>query len=239
MSLTEGDVVRFDYTLWNGKGDALDTSIEETAKELKIHNDKKAYRPLTITVGRRQIIPGLENELLGMEVGKSATFDIPAADAYGVRDASKIKDIPMAQFRKEKVQPQLGMTLNYENQRAIVTRVAGGRVRIDMNHDLAGQDLRYEINMTEQITDRNGKVAAVLDGLFMGGAPFTLTEDTLEMEVPQQALFDQSWAQAKFRVVNELKMAAGEPLVVKLVESYPAMPQMPAPGEDDAAGEEE
>ncbi len=225
MTLTDGDVIRFDYTLWDGQGKPLDTSIEDKAKDLKIHNDGKGYRPLTITVGRNQIIPGLEKELLALDVGTTKTIDVAAADAYGVRDPARIKDIPMAQFRKQKVQPQVGMAINYENQRAVITRVAGGRVRLDMNHDLAGHDLRYEVTITERITDREGKVRAVLENLFMGGSPFTLDGDVLTVDVPQQAMFDQQWSQAKFRVVNELKMAAGEPVQVKLVETYPAMPQ--------------
>ncbi len=221
MSLSDGDVVRFDYTLWSGD-DALDTSIEDKAQELGIHRPDKAYRPLTITLGQRQIIPGLERRLVDAKPGTPTTIDVPAAEAYGARDANKIKDVPMAQFRKQKVQPQVGMQLNYENQRATITRVAGGRVRLDMNHDLAGKDLRYEITVQKVITDRKDKVEAVLEGLFVGGAPFTLSDDTLELEVPDQAKFDREWPMAKFRVVNELKQAAGEPIKVRLVEEYPA-----------------
>ncbi len=231
MALKEGDVIRFDYTLWvSGNETPLDTSDEELAKKTGIHREQKAYQPLTITVGRRQIIPGLESEIVNLKVGETKTIEVAAADAYGARDATKIKDVPMAQFRKQKVQPQPGMEINFENQRAVVTRVAGGRVRLDMNHDLAGKDLRYEVSLKETITEREPKVAAVLQTLFSGGAVFDLTDDTLTLEVPQQALFDQSWTQAKFRVVNELKIAAGEPLVVKLVETYPAMPSAPAEG---------
>ncbi len=221
MSLADGDVVRFDYTLWTGK-EALDTSDEEKAKELGIHREDKAYRPLTITLGQRQIIPGLERRIVDMKEGDAKSIDVPAAEAYGARDAAKIKDVPMAMFRKQKVQPQVGMSLNYEGQRAVVSRVAGGRVRLDMNHDLAGKDLRYEITLRKIIQDRKDKVEAVLEGLFVGGAPFTLTDDTLELEVPDQAKFDREWPMAKFRVVNELKQAAGEPIKVRLVEEYPA-----------------
>ncbi len=236
MALKEGDVIRFDYTLWiAGNDKPLDTSVEETAKKSGIHREQKAYQPLTITVGRRQIIPGLEAKLLGLKVGETKTIDVPAALAYGERDPARIKDIPMAQFRKQKVDPKPGMEINYENQRAVVTRVAGGRVRLDMNHDLAGKDLRYEVTLQETITEREPKVNAVLQTLFSGGAVFELSDDTLTLEVPQQAMFDQNWMQAKFRVVNELKNAAGEPLVVKLVEKYPAMPSAPA----ESAGEEE
>ncbi len=234
MALSEGDVIRFDYTLWVAGNDTpLDTSVEELAKKSGIHRDEKSYQPLTITVGRRQIIPGLESELLDLTIGETKTIDVPAAKAYGDRDPSKIKDVPMAQFRKQKLNPQPGMEVNFENQRAVITRVAGGRVRLDMNHDLAGKDLRYEVTLQETITEREPKVQAVLQTLFSGGAEFELSDDTLTLEVPQQALFDQNWMQAKFRVVNELKNAAGEPLVVKLVEKYPAMPSAPVESSEE------
>ena len=50
-----------------------------------------------------------------------------AAEAYGERDPAKVKDVPMAQFRKQKIQPQVGLELSFQGQRGVVTRV--GRVR--------------------------------------------------------------------------------------------------------------
>lgn len=225
MALKDGDVVRFDYTLWVD-GKMVETSQEEVAKENKIHRDNRRYQPLTITLGAKQIIPGLESHIRSHgQKGKSVTVEIAAPDAYGEREAAKVKDVPMAQFRQQKVQPQVGMTLNYENQRGTITRVAGGRVRVDLNHELAGKPLKYDYTIRDILTDEKAKVEAVLDGLFQKGTyKYTLDADAVALEVPDQAKFDQNWMMAKFRIISDLRLATDKKKAVKLVEVYPVMP---------------
>lgn len=224
MALKDGDVVRFEYTLWVD-GKMVETSQEAVAQENGIHRDGRRYRPLTVTLGASQIIPGLESHIRSHgQVGKPVTVEIAAADAYGEREAAKIKDVPMAQFRRQKVEPQVGMQLTYEGSRGTITRVAGGRVRVDLNHELAGKPLRYEYTIKDVLTDEKAKVEAVLDGLFPPGTyKYTLDEQGVSLEVPDQAKFDQNWLMAKFRIVAELRQATGRGKAVRLVEVYPAM----------------
>ncbi len=224
MSLQEGDVLRFDYTLYiDEEKKPLDTSIEAVANEQGIHNDRKQYKPLTIVLGRKQVIPGLENFLLEHGDAKEPqTVTIAPGDAYGERDPAKVKDVPMAQFRKQKIQPQVGLELNFQGERGVITRVAGGRVRLDMNHDLAGKTLRYDIVPQAVITDATEKVHAVLENLFpVGGYEVDVQDDSIDLTIPDQAKFDQQWAMHKFRVLTDLRGAAGFDKTIRLIETYP------------------
>jgi FKBP-type peptidyl-prolyl cis-trans isomerase 2 len=225
MALKDGDVVRFDYTLWVD-GKMMETSQEEVAKKNGIHREGRRYSPLAITLGSRQIIPGLESHIRSHgQVGKTVQVDIAAVDAYGEREPQKIKDVPMAQFKRQKVEPQVGMQLTYENQRGTITRVAGGRVRVDLNHDLAGKALKYEYTVRDVLTDEKAKVEAVLESLFPKGmVKYELTPEAVSIEIPDQAKFDQNWMMAKFRVVGDLRLATDKKKAVKLVEVYPVMP---------------
>lgn len=237
--LADGNVVRLDYTLWVD-GKMVETSEEDVAKKGGIHKEGRRYLPLTVTLGSRQIIPGLESHIRshGM-VGKPVTVDIAAADAYGERHADKIKDVPMAQFRSQKVSPQVGMTLTYEGERGVITRVAGGRVRVDLNHDLAGKALKYEYTVREVIKDEKAKVDAVMAGLFPPGSyKVHVADDAVTLEVPDQAKFDQNWMMAKFRVVGELRNATDKKKAVKLVEVYPVIPEGDATAGGDEPGHE-
>jgi len=228
MSLQDGDVVRFDYTLWiQGEKTPLETSMEDVAKAQGIHRADKAYRPLTVAIGQRQILPALERHLRDhAEPGKALSVDLPAAEAYGERDPAKIKDVPMAQFRKQKIDPKPGMELNFQGQRGVVTRVAGGRIRVDLNHDLAGKALRYEYTLRAVISDEQEKVQAILDGLFVQGTPKVEFRDgQVVVEVPDQAKFDREWPMHKFRIIAELRAATGEARDIVLQETYPARPQ--------------
>lgn len=227
--LVDGNVVKFDYTLYVD-GKLVETSQDEVAKTNNIHRDNRRYQPLTVTLGAKQIIPGLESHMRSHgAVGKSVTVEIAAADAYGERDAHKIKDVPMAQFKAQKVEPKVGMTLTMEGERGIITRVAGGRIRVDLNHDLAGKPLKYEYTIREVLTDEKSKVEAVLASLFPPGSyKVQFDADSVSLEVPDQAKFDQNWTMAKFRVVADLRLATDKKRAVKLVEVYPAMPDGPA-----------
>lgn len=223
MTLQEGDVLRFDYTLYiEGQEKPLDTSLEAVARKQGIHHDEKQYQPLTVVLGRKQVIPGLEKHLLGLKDAKKATtVTIPAKEAYGDRDPAKVKDVPMAQFRKQKIQPQVGLELNFQGQRAVVTRVAGGRVRVDMNHDLAGKDLKYDVKPVALLTDREEKINAVLDNLFPFGGYNLVLGDTVDLEIPDQAKFDQQWPMHKFRVLTDLRAVAGFDATIRIIENYP------------------
>lgn len=233
-SLKDGDVVRFDYTLWVD-GKMLETSQEKVATDNGIHREGRHYQPLTVTLGASQIIAGLESHMRShAQVGKTVSVDLAAKEAYGEREAAKIKDVPMAQFRAQKVQPEVGMTLTYEGNRGTITRVAGGRVRVDLNHELAGKPLKYEYTIREVLTDEKAKVQAVLDNLFpAGSAPFELSADAVTVQVPDQARFDQKWMMMKFRVIGDLRLATEKKKAVKLVEVYPVMPDEP-----ESAGQE-
>src|ERR1041385_1737012 len=224
MALKDGDVVKFDYTLYVD-GKLVETSEEKVAKDAGIHRDTRRYQPLTITLGSRQIIPGLESHMRSHgQAGQKVTVDIAAADAYGERHADKIKDVPMAQFRSQKVQPEVGMQLNMGGERGTVTRVAGGRVRVDLNHDLAGKPLRYEYTVREVVSDEAGKVAAVLDNIFgPGQAKAKVEGDAVTVEVPEAVKFAQNWMMAKFRVVADLRTVTDKKKAVKLVETFPVL----------------
>lgn len=138
----------------------------------------------------------------------------------------------MAQFKSQKVEPKVGMTLTLEGERGIITRVAGGRIRVDLNHDLAGKPLKYEYTIREVLKDEKSKVDAVMASLFPPGTyKVHIDADSVSLEVPDQAKFDQNWTMAKFRVVADLRLATDKKKAVKLVEVYPVMP--------DGATEEE
>jgi FKBP-type peptidyl-prolyl cis-trans isomerase 2 len=228
MALKDGDVVKFDYTLWVD-GKLVETSQEEVARKEGIFREARRYRPLTIALGNHQIIPGLESHMRSHgQAGKPVKVELAPADAYGERSADKVRDVPMAQFKKQKVEPKVGMQLNMEGQTGVITRVAGGRVRVDLNHDLAGKPLTYEYTIREVVADDAAKVAAVLDNLFQPGSyKVNVDDQAVTLEVPEGAKFDQNWMMAKFRIVSELRAATQKRKEIRLVEVFPVSEDEP------------
>ena len=227
-TLKDGDVIRFDYTLWVD-GKLVETSQEDVAKANSIHREGRGYKPITVTLGASQIIKGLESHIRSHgQKGKNVKVDIAPEDAYGARDPKKIQHIPIGKFKAQKVEPQVGMQLNLGNERGTVTQVSGGRVRVDTNHDLAGKPLTYEYVVRDVVTDEKEKLHAVLDNLFPKDSyKLEVAKDTITIEVPDQVKFDQNWTMAKFRVVADVRRATGKGKAIKFVETFPVMPDEP------------
>lgn len=237
MALKDGDVVRFDYTLWiEGEKKPMDTSMAEVAASNGITRENRTYKPMTVTLGTQTIIPGLESHIRSHgQKGKAVTVTLAPAEAYGDRHADKIKTVPMARFKAQKVEPRVGMELNLQGARGIVTRVDGGRIRVDTNHDLAGKSLRYEYTIRDVLTDDKSKVEAVLENFFGANAKFEVTADTVTVELPDSVKFAQDWMMAKFRVLGELRNATGKAKAIKLVEVYPVIKDTPAATDEKEA----
>ena len=106
---------------------------------------------LTFMVGRGQMIPGFEEELMGAKKGDKKTFDLEADRAYGQHDPAGIQKVPKEQFPSD---IEVGMVLaaEMENGQQIplkVVEINDEGVTIDFNHMLAGKSLTFEVEIIE------------------------------------------------------------------------------------------
>lgn len=127
-------VVSMNYVLTDKKGAVLDES----------HGD-----PLEYLHGHQNIIPGLEKALTGMKVGEKKRVEVPAAEAYGDYDADKCFPVERSAFGGKL--PKEGMMVEMRggdhHMVARVTKVTDQEVHLDANHQLAGQDLTFEVEI--------------------------------------------------------------------------------------------
>ena len=102
--------------------------------------------------GHKNIIPGLENALIGKGVEDELSVTVTPEEAYGERHEQLIKEVPMQAFQGvDKVEP--GMQFNAESpqgpQLITVTKVDGDTVTVDGNHPLAGVTLNFDVKVVE------------------------------------------------------------------------------------------
>ncbi|MFY8060576.1 MAG: FKBP-type peptidyl-prolyl cis-trans isomerase, partial [Arenimonas sp.] len=69
MQISENSVVSFHYTLTDKDGQVIDSSA--------------GHAPLTYLHGVGQIVPGLENALVGKQAGDKLDVEVAAAEGYG------------------------------------------------------------------------------------------------------------------------------------------------------------
>ena len=138
MTIKENKVVSFHYTLTNRQGEQLESSRDK--------------QPMTYLHGANNIIPGLETAMAGKSAGEEFQVTIVAAEAYGERQEDKTHRIPAKHFKNLKqLKPGQLVSLQTQQGQMQVTVVKIGRfnVDVDANHPLAGQDLTFDVEVTE------------------------------------------------------------------------------------------
>jgi FKBP-type peptidyl-prolyl cis-trans isomerase SlyD len=109
-------------------------------------------QPLSFVVASGQIIPGLERQLMGMEVGQDAKITVEASEGYGNQRPELVVEIPRTNFPKEKeIKP--GMSFVFQGpvgpMRFLVQSADQDKIMADFNHPMAGQRLHFEVKIRE------------------------------------------------------------------------------------------
>ena len=138
MQLTKDKVGTINYTLKDKDGEVIDETQDGSFAYLH---------------GARNIIPGLENELEGKEVGYKNSVVIEPKDAYGERNLEQIQRVPLSMFPDD-VEIQEGMQFEAQSDDGMpivvtVTAIDAGEVIVDGNHPLAGIQLYFDIEVID------------------------------------------------------------------------------------------
>ena len=139
MKISEDLVVKLNYTLFDSEGTQLDTSIGKSAFEY-VH-------------GHKMIIPGLEKALEGRETGEKFRVEIPSVDAYGSYDDRLLIEVEKSQFDTD-VPIEVGMAFQASSPNGgamivHVVKVTENTITVDGNHELAGKDLVFDVEILE------------------------------------------------------------------------------------------
>ena len=142
MKVGKGSVVSLNYKLHLGDGVVVDAS--------------EAGEPLTYIHGESQIVPGLERELEGLEVGAAKQVTVAPDDGYGLSDPGAIQRVPRTAF-PEGFEPKESMELVAQGPqgeplpfvvRGVERSLEGEIVVVDFNHPLAGKTLHFDVEVT-------------------------------------------------------------------------------------------
>ena len=119
-------------------------------------NSYIAGSPLEVTIGAHEVLPAFEKALAEMAPGETRSLLIPAAQAYGAYDESLIETVPRASIpHAEKLPVGQHVVFGSANGdiRVRVLSVTEDSVVFDHNHELAGQDLHFQITLREIVHD--------------------------------------------------------------------------------------
>ncbi|MDI3501914.1 MAG: FKBP-type peptidyl-prolyl cis-trans isomerase SlyD [Archaeoglobi archaeon] len=202
MKVQKGHFVRMSYTGRTEDGVVFDTTDENIAKENEIFVENAKYGPVTVIAGAGYVIEGLDEEIIGKEVGYKGEVKIPPEKAFGEYDPSLVEIISITKFDQR---PQPGMRVRVNGRIGTVETVIGRRVRVDFNHPLAGKNVIYEYEIHEIIEDLNEKIKAIMEHyLEKSDIDFAVREDELVINETYSMNFDQRWLLTKRRIVDDI-----------------------------------
>jgi FKBP-type peptidyl-prolyl cis-trans isomerase SlyD len=138
MHIAPEKVVLIHYTLKNDAGETLDSS--------------SGGDPLAYLHGQGNLIPGLERALEGKQAGDKLSVSVGPGDGYGQRDDKLVQQVPRRQFGGANVQPGMqfhAQTSQGQTRVVTVTNIVGDMVTVDGNHPLAGENLHFDVEVTE------------------------------------------------------------------------------------------
>ena len=113
-------------------------------------------RPATLSLGTGQLSPSLEQRLIGLEDGAQAAFDVPAGQAFGPRNPELLQRMKTALLRDrgdDAAAYEPGDVVQFATEdggghfAGLVREKGDDWVLIDFNHPLAGQAVRFEVQV--------------------------------------------------------------------------------------------
>ncbi|MCO4757572.1 MAG: peptidylprolyl isomerase [Oceanospirillaceae bacterium] len=138
MQIADKTVVQINYTLKNDSGEVLDSS--------------EGQEPLAFLCGAQNIIPGLENALLGKQVGDKLDVRVEPSEGYGEVHEEMIQKVPKENFEgvdSVEVGMQFMAQAPWGEQPVTVIKVEEDGVTLDGNHPMAGQILNFSVEVVE------------------------------------------------------------------------------------------
>lgn len=147
--------VTLTYVLFDEDGDTADRAT--------------TTEPLQYIHGYAQIIPGLERGVTGMHAGERREFTVPPDDAFGEHDEEGVFEVDKADFEGSEdvalgdefvAQGPDGNTMAMR-----VIEVLPDAFVVDTNHPLAGQTVRFQVEVSEVRTATEAEIAGAQQDL--------------------------------------------------------------------------
>ncbi len=136
MVIKDGSEVTFSYRLFSG-----DDLMDETLPD----------KPMIYVQGKGYLIPGLEKAMLGLKEGDTAEITVEPDEGYGMPREDKVVRVPKKDIPKDAnvhLHSQVpAKSPDGEMVVGIVIEEDDEFVVIDFNHELAGRQLRFEIEV--------------------------------------------------------------------------------------------
>ena len=113
-------------------------------------------KPATLSLGAGQLAPAIEQLMLGLPEGAHERFDLPAGEAFGQRNPEllqRVRRTLLHEFGDPDAEYHVGDVVQFPppdgrgHYAGVVRETATDWLLFDFNHPLAGQPVRFEVQL--------------------------------------------------------------------------------------------
>ena len=239
MPLTKGVLIFANYTAKvKDTGEVIEATAEDEAKKLNVYDATRRYGPRLVAVGEGWLITGLDDEVKGMDVGQRKEIELSPEKAFGKRDPTQTRMIPLRKFGEKADELAVGDEIEVENRVGIVRFIGSGRAQVDFNHRLAGKSIVYDFEVLNRVEGDDDKVRALIDRRFGGEGgkvAFAKKGDEMEIAIPEDLFLAEGLQIIKRGVSTDVFKFVPSTTAVTFVEKF-ANPK-PEPKHEEKAAE--
>jgi len=204
-------------------GEAVETTIEEESKKLGIFDQDRRYEPRLVAVGEGWMLKGLEDEIGKMGIGEKKTVELAPSKAYGERDSTQVRMVPLRKFGEKAAELRVGDAVEVDNRVGVVRFVGSGRAQIDFNHRLAGKTLVYDLETVKKLETDDDVTRGLIARRLPGEGDkmtFTRTGEEVSIEVPDELFLTDGLQIIKRGIANDVTHFIPAVKKVTFRESY-------------------
>ncbi len=139
MKICRGDRVWLHYTI-------------TLAADGRVVDSSRDAEPLSIVIGDGEILPRVDEALLGQRGGDKVRVEVSASEqAFGAYDADRVQELERAEFAPD-LDVTVGNVVGFDlpdgtEVAGRIVRVDASSVTVDFNHPLLGHDVTYDIEV--------------------------------------------------------------------------------------------
>lgn len=138
-TVREGSTVRIHYTGKLEDGTVFDSSENSS--------------PLEFTVGEGELVPGLEQGVIGMKQGEAKPIVVPCELGYGPHTAERVFEMDSKKL-PDGFNPEIGQQLQMYRADGMpiavtIVGISEGKVKLDSNHPLAGKTMIFDTRIVD------------------------------------------------------------------------------------------
>jgi peptidylprolyl isomerase len=163
MTLEKGSLILLDYTAKiKDSNEIFETTRIDDVKNNPDFDPNKKYEPRLLGVGEGWVLKGLDEALLQSSIGTPLNIEIPPEKAFGERDPSKVRMIPLRKLGEKANEVSIGDVIELDDRIGIIRFIGSGRVQVDFNHKYAGRTLVYDANIVKKLDKDDEKISNLI-----------------------------------------------------------------------------